>query len=386
MFINYLLLPRFLYQNKPLQFFIFVILAIAGAILIEELILEKIYFPEWRNLSSDDYYPISQFHNFTASINYYRTFNHFPMKKPTILLFYLAILFWGCNTGAQSLPAFELSEEWLAKIEKIAPAQPRIAVQEKRKVLIFSLHTGYEHWTIPHTEAVVKLLAEKSGTFEVTTSKDIREFEKRNLQQYDAVVLNNNCSQRERRDIFWDVLSEDASLTDEQRLKKVQKMEDNLLQYVRKGGGLVILHGGITMQNKSDDFSEMVGGSFDYHPKQQEIHVQLVDPDHPLVAAFNPEGFTHIDEPYLFNNAYFKYDFRPLLYMEADKLEGLREAVDNNTRYIAWIKGYGKGRVFYASPSHNAQSMENPQLLQFFLDGLQYASGDLKCEDGPGVK
>jgi hypothetical protein len=37
----------------------------------------------------------------------------------------------------------------------------------------------------------------------------------------------------------------------------------------------------------------------------------------------------------------------------------------------------------YASPSHNAQSFENPQLLQFFLDGMQYVVGDVKCDDSP---
>lgn len=308
------------------------------------------------------------------------------MKNAIVLLLAIPLLFWSYNAHTQSLPEIELTEAWLAKIESLAPDEPRVAVDEKRKILIFSLHTGYEHWTIPHTEAVVKLLAEKSGAFEVVTSKDIVEFEKKNLQQYDAIVLNNNCSEREKRNLFWDVLSKDESLSDDQRLKKAQKLEKNLLQYVRKGGGLVVLHGAITMQNKSDDFSSMVGGSFDYHPKQQEIHVQLVDPEHPLVAAFDADGFTHVDEPYFFNNAYFDYEFRPLLYMEADELEGMREPVDNSTRYISWIKGYGKGNVFFASPSHNAQSMENPQLLQYFLDGLQYAAGDLKCEDSPMVK
>jgi hypothetical protein len=46
--INYVLLPRFLYRNKPLLFFAVVLAVIAAAIAIEELILEKIYFPDWR--------------------------------------------------------------------------------------------------------------------------------------------------------------------------------------------------------------------------------------------------------------------------------------------------------------------------------------------------
>lgn len=116
------------------------------------------------------------------------------------------------------------------------------------------------------------------------------------------------------------------------------------------------------------------------------MHVKEVDPNHPLVQAFKGDGFTHIDEPYFFKNAYFDYNFRPLLYIEADKLEGKRAEVSNNTVYVAWIKKHGKGRVFYTSPSHNAQSMDNPELLQFFLDGMQYVVGDLEADDSPMQK
>ena len=145
----------------------------------------------------------------------------------------------------------------------------------------------------------------------------------------------------------------------------------------------MIMHGAITVQNNSAEFSKMTGGSFDYHPKQQEMHVKEVDANHPLVQAFKGDGFTHIDEPYFFKNAYFDYNFRPLLYIELDQLEGLQHPVDQKVTYVAWIKKYGKGRVFYSMPSHNAQSLENPELLQFFLDGMQYVVGDLKVDDSP---
>ena len=78
---------------------------------------------------------------------------------------------------SQSLSSFELSKEWLTKIEKIAPEGKGLKV--KKNILIFSLHTGFNHWTIPHTEAVMKLIAEKSNDFNVTVSKDISVFDKK---------------------------------------------------------------------------------------------------------------------------------------------------------------------------------------------------------------
>jgi type 1 glutamine amidotransferase len=284
---------------------------------------------------------------------------------------------------AQDLEAFPLTAEWLDKIEKLAPDTMTVQMDRKKNILIFSLFTGFEHWTIPHTEAVVNCIAAKSKGFTVTTSTDVAQFEADNLAKYDAIVLNNNCSIGDNRNLFWDVLKTDPVLSDAQRWSKAQELENNLLEYVKNGGGLMVLHGGIVMQNKSEKFGEMLGGSFDYHPKQQKIKVKLVAADHPLVRAFQGSGFEHTDEPYFFNNAYFDYNFRPLLYMEAATLVGKKEEVEDNVKYISWIKRFGQGRVFYCSPSHNAQSMENPQMLQFLLDGLQYVTGDLVCDDSP---
>ena len=145
----------------------------------------------------------------------------------------------------------------------------------------------------------------------------------------------------------------------------------------------MILHGAIVVQNNSPEFSAMTGASFDYHPKQQKMHLKEVDKSHPLVQAFKGNGFIHVDEPYFFKNAYFNYNFRPLLYIEVDKLEDVKHEVKSNINYVSWIKKHGKGRVFYSSPSHNAQSLEDANFLRFLLDGMQYVVGDLKCDDSP---
>lgn len=287
------------------------------------------------------------------------------------------------NSYSQNLPEVEITQSWLNKIEAMVEGKKRLAPSKKKNLLIFSLHTGYNHWTIPHTEEVIKIIALKTGDFNVEVSKDIAVFEKKNISKYDLIVLNNNCSDAERRDLFWDVIKTDKSMKEQAVLVKAKKLEKNLLKYVKKGNGLVLLHGGIVMQNNSLAFSEMVGGSFDFHPPQQDIKVKLVDPQHPMVDSFDGQGFTHYDEPYFFKNAYFDYNFRPLLYMNLDDIKMNRDRPKDNIKYISWIKKYGKGRVFYASPSHNAQSMDNPKLVNFLLDGLYYAVGALQCDDSP---
>ncbi len=299
-----------------------------------------------------------------------------------LLVSFLSFLVLGL-VQAQSLEPIEITSEWLAKIERLAPSVPTVKNVDKKKILVFSKAPGFYHWTIPHNIEMLKILAKKTDAFEIHIGYDIENFERKNLKKYDAFILNNSNPSGPDRDLFADLLKQNTSFTDSEIKEKAAQYEQNLLDYVAKGGGLMIMHGAITLQNNSMVFSKMTGGSFDYHPKQQEIHVKEVDANHPLVRAFKGKGFTHIDEPYFFKNAYADYNFRPLLYMEVDKLEGVKKEVEENMVYISWIKKYGKGRVFYSSPSHNAQSMDNPELLQFFLDGMQYVVGDLKCDDSP---
>ncbi|MBV6639769.1 MAG: ThuA domain-containing protein [Cyclobacteriaceae bacterium] len=291
------------------------------------------------------------------------------------------ILLFAVTIYAQGQQPFDIDDEWLAKIESIAPSKPTVKA-EVRNILVFSQHTGFNHWTIPHNNEMLKIMAKKSGAFNVTIAKDVDTFEKDNLKQYDAIILNNSNPTGPERNLFADLLKQNSSLDDNTITKLAAQYENNLMDYVAQGGGLMIMHGAITVQNNSMPFSQMTGGSFDYHPRQQEMHLKEVDPKHPMVQAFKSKGFVHTDEPYVFKNAYADYNFRPLLYIEADKIEGLRKEVIENTMYVAWIKKHGQGRVFYSSPSHNAQSM-NPELLQFFLDGIQYVAGDLKCDDSP---
>ena len=298
------------------------------------------------------------------------------------LLISISIILLAFSTKAQQ-KEFVCTNEWVQKIEKLAPAKAEVQPKKQHKVLVFSLFTGYNHWVIPHTNEVMKVLGEKTGAFDVEVSTDIYKFEKKNLKNYDAVVLNSTCSAGQRRNLFLDVLDKDEKLTDEQRKSKAAELEENLINYVKKGGGLMVIHGAIVMQNNSMPFSEMVGGSFDYHPVQQEITLELCEPNHPLVKAFEGKSFVHTDEPYLFNKAYAKKNFRPLLYMDTSKLTKKNKEIDEQIKYVSWIKKYGKGRVFYVSPSHNAQSFENSKLLKFFLDGAQYVLGDLKCDDSP---
>ena len=290
---------------------------------------------------------------------------------------------------AQQAKDSQTMDQWKAVVEKNAPAKPtaRLRGGKPRQVLVFSLFTGFNHKVIPYVDEVFQILGSKSGAFETTVTRDIEALSAKSLKKYDVLVLNNNCSKGPRRDLFLDELERNKKykdLSEEARKVRALELEMSMLDFVAGGKGLVVVHGAPTLLNNSPAFTEMVGAAFDYHPKSQEFTIHPVEPDHPLLAAFEGKSFTHKDEPYCFKGAYDKKNFRPLLSIDPKTIDdGKKGKFVADTRYTAWIKPHGKGRVFYCSPSHYQQSYESPVMLRFVLDGTQYAAGDLKCDDGP---
>jgi len=274
--------------------------------------------------------------------------------------------------------------EWLASVEKNAPAQPTVRAAP-RNLLVFSLRTGFDHKVMPHIDRVFEVLGRKSGAFKATVTVDIEWLIPEHLEPYDVLVLNNNCSVGPRRNLFLDEMETNAtyvSWTASQRQAKSDALEQSLLNFVAGGKGLVVIHGAPTLLNNSARFTRMVGGAFDYHPANQEVTLRPVDENHPLAAAFRGKGpFIHRDEPYCFKGAYERLDFRPLLSMDTQTLKDDQSRVGERVRYVAWIRRHGAGRVFYCSPSHFPESYQSATLLRFLLDGVQYAAGDLKCDD-----
>jgi uncharacterized protein len=288
----------------------------------------------------------------------------------------------------------DVSPEWINKVTELAPAKMTVRVERRRRVLMFSLATGYQHKVIPHASAAMQVLADKTGVATLTLSNNINAFSQSNLAQYDALIINNTCSDGKERHLFRDVLihqfdkkhSPFKSLTLAQRTALAKRYEKSFMDFVAKGKGLMVLHGAITMLNNTPEAGNMIGASFDYHPPFQKITLSPAEPSHPLLQAFSGKKYRYEDEPYMFTGVYEKYNFRPLLILDtrnlkASKKQKHRQLITDKPRYMAWVKPYHKGRVFYVAPGHSEKTYERAEMLQFYLDGLQYVLGDMKVDD-----
>ena len=270
---------------------------------------------------------------------------------------------------------FDLTDEWIAKVRERAPQTLAATPGRARRVLMLSHCHGFQHWVAPHTAAVVKVLGECSDAFEVVETEDADAFEPECLAGFDGIVFNNTCPTRPRRDLFMDFVE------DEQR---AAMLRDSVLGFVAAGKGFIALHGGSLAYMSSPEWENLQGCTFDYHPTHQKVRLVPTEPEHPVVKAFEGAPFEHFDEPYLFMNKYGPLNVRPLLLMHSKEVVWFDDRpVPPDVCYAAWIKPYGRGRFFYCSPSHYPQSFEDPRLLAFLLDGIQYALGDLACDDTP---
>ena len=100
------------------------------------------------------------------------------------------------------------------------------------------------------------------------------------------------------------------------------------------------------------------------------------------LSAAGGKGFKLRDEIYQFKDPYTRDDRRVLLSLDlSDKATGDVGAASggrkDNDYAVAWIKNVGQGRGFYCSLGHAQNVFQDAAVNQFYLDGIQFALGDL---------
>jgi type 1 glutamine amidotransferase len=107
------------------------------------------------------------------------------------------------------------------------------------------------------------------------------------------------------------------------------------------------------------------------------------------MAAFDGKNFEFADEIYRFYPESRNHKYQPFSRGKVHVLLSVDITKHNNDKPntempVAWIHRVGEGRVFYSSLGHNEYVFWDPQILKFYLAGIQYSLGDLKANDAPG--
>ncbi len=265
------------------------------------------------------------------------------------------------------------------KIEAAIPAQAFVPPRKPRKLLIFDLNVGYGgHPSRLTANLAFEMMGRKTGAFETVVSREPSVFKPESLRQFDAVFLNNTVGN----------LFEDPGL------------RRSLVEFVYGGGGLLGVHGTSvafvrwTEKAREDwpEFAVMLGGRGANHRAADEhVFIKLDDPDHPLSRPFGGQGFDYRSEFFRVHEPYSRRRVRVLLSIDTGKTDmnqgpaygKLRREDDDYA--LAWVRQYGRGRVFYCTIAHAPSVFWDPNLLKFYLAAVQFAAGDLPAPATPSA-
>lgn len=236
-----------------------------------------------------------------------------------------------------------------------------LAQPPKKRVLAIGAVKGFQHEATSHGLATIWKLGQETGlwdTFirtdtELLTKKPL-EGNAKNLDYFDAVVFYTTGE-----------LDMDAS----------QKAD--LLRFVREDGkGFVGAHSAADTCYTWPEYGEMIGGYFDLHPWNYfQAPVIVEDPANPIVGHF-PQEFRALEEIYQFKN-YSRERVRVLMRLDHTKLPPNTEGVHrtDNDFAVAWIRQFGKGRVFYSTFGHAEESWNRPDVQKMWLEAIKWAVG-----------
>jgi type 1 glutamine amidotransferase len=284
----------------------------------------------------------------------------------------------------------EIPPDRARKIDDAAPAKAPATPKKPRRVLIFNTpphlmpedpHKGY---CIPYGSYALQSLGKKTGAYEAVVSDDLAMFLPQRISGFDAIVLNNTSrawitptDEQVKQEPFSQYGADANSV--EQVLRK------SLLNYVRHGGGLVAIHYAAGANRHWSEFAEMLGANMNGHPWNEEVGIKIDEPEHPLVAMYQGQDFRLADEIYQFTKPYSRDNVRVLLSLDTKKTNMGVPWIkrDDNDFALAWVRQEGKGRVFYCSLGHRTELYWDPKLLQFYLAGVQFCTGDLEAPAKP---
>jgi len=271
-----------------------------------------------------------------------------------------------------------VSDEDRRRIERAVPSKAFAVPAKRRRLLIFDRNVGYPgHASIATANTAFALMGLKTGAFETLISRDPSVFEAESLERFDAVFLNNTVGN----------LFEDASL------------RRNLVEFVYGGGGLMGVHGTTVAFTRWpgahedwEEFGIMLGARGANHRDSNEhVFIKLDDPDHPVNRPFGGHGFEYRDEFFRVHGPYSRRRVRVLFSIDTEKtkFEGQPRGNcfrEDNDYALAWVRQYGRGRVFYCTIAHNPYVFWDPKMLEFYLAAAQFTIGDLQGPTAPSAR
>lgn len=266
----------------------------------------------------------------------------------------------------------------------VLPGPTQSASPRKQILAWADVRNGYQHESISHALATIERLGRESGTYDTYIRTDSQPITKR------PILFNTGTGiatgeQFLARDLnYFDAIFffgvREIDLTPEQRA--------DLLSFIKEDGkGFIAAHSGATAFFSWPEFGDMLGGRFDEHPWGiTDATVIVEDPEFPAMKHF-PRVSVRNDEHYQLKG-FSRENVRVLAGLDVRKLD-LKVPLVHRTDGdfpVAWAKTYGKGRVFYSTLGHAAETWDDPIVQKMYFEAIKWALGLVDGDATPRPK
>lgn len=258
-----------------------------------------------------------------------------------------------------------------------APRQPETPARKQLLVWCQTDGGGAYHDSVSHAMAVIERMGRESGVYDAYLRTDSQLITKQPI-----VVHANGRDWRTNKNLDWfDAIFfyglRDIKLTDQQKA--------DLLSFVRDDGkGFVAAHTANTAFMSWPEYAELYGATYDGHPwGQVEASIIVEDPTFPAMKHF-PPLFRFRDEMYQLGN-FSREKSRVLLRLDPDSvdLENPEVHRTDNDFPQAWVKSYGKGRVFVCAFGHAIEVWDRPEIQTMWTEAIKWAMGMTEADITP---
>jgi type 1 glutamine amidotransferase len=152
------------------------------------------------------------------------------------------------------------------------------------------------------------------------------------------------------------------------------------LDWIKSGKAFIGFHAATDTFKSSDAYCDMIGGHFAGHPwgAGGEHAFVVHEPGHRVVAMF-PERFRWKDEIYQYDLRTKPENLRVLLSLD------MQASTPKEPWHVpvAWVRDYGKGRVFSTNFGHNDATWKEPMFQKHMAEGIAWALGRFDAPAAP---
>lgn len=222
--------------------------------------------------------------------------------------------------------------------------EPGSQIELKEVLVVTGIDYPGHKWNL--TAPVLIDAISRDGRLAVTVTEDPNDLARLDLSDYDALVLHF---------MDWEVPDPGPVA------------RTNLKNFVRSGGGLVLVHFACGAFQEWDEFGVLAGRAWDPNLRGHDPHgtftVEIADAEHPITRGLT--AFETTDELYTCLAGETPIHI----------LATARSKVDQKDYPIAFVLQYGKGKVFHCVLGHDVEALDNPSVGELFRRGTAWTAG-----------